>query len=50
MTGFRSIIQNCKTLFNTFYENSNVRLVHGQTNEVIYELDKTTHYQLIFRF
>jgi hypothetical protein len=39
-TEFGNIINNCKTLFSNFYENSSVEFMQRQANEVAHNLAK----------
>jgi len=52
VTEFGIIIQNCKTLFRQYYENSIVEFVCRQTNEVAHKLAKAallpTSLQVLF--
>jgi len=41
MSEFGSTIQDCKTLFSQFYENSSVEFMRRQTKAVDHELAKT---------
>ncbi|RHN67795.1 hypothetical protein MtrunA17_Chr3g0106601 [Medicago truncatula] len=41
-TEFGNIINNCKTLFSNFYENSSVEFVRRQANKVTHNLAKAT--------
>jgi len=52
VTKFGVIIQNCKTLFRHYYENSTVEFVRRQANEVAHKLVKaallSTSLQVLF--
>jgi len=43
------IIHNCRTLFGLYYENSSVKFVRRQSNEIVYELVKAATLSISFQ-